>query len=58
MNSTAHTNHIFSSLYKISLTPKFLLVLLSNNTGHSRKYNHALYFLLAHRTLDENICPD
>ena len=25
--------------------PKFSLVLLPNNTGHSRKYNLALYFL-------------
>ena len=25
-------------------TPKFLLVLLPNNAGHSRKYNLALYF--------------
>ena len=26
-------------------TPKLLLVLLQNNTGHSRKYNFALYLL-------------
>ena len=25
-------------------TPKFLIVLLPNNAGHSRKYNLALYF--------------
>ena len=37
-------------------TPKFLLVLLLNNAGHSRKYNLALYFLLARQTSDENIC--
>ena len=37
-------------------TPKFSLVLLQNNPNHSRKYNLTLYFLLAHWTLDENIC--
>ena len=36
--------------------PKFLLVLLPNNTGYSRKYNLTLYFLLVRWILDEKIC--
>ena len=42
------------SLVLQTSTPKYLPALLLNNAGHSRKYNLALYFLIAHRTLDEN----
>ena len=40
---------------KISINKDYILILLPNNTGHSRKYNLALYFSLARGTLDENI---
>ena len=49
-------NFLKCSLVLWTSTPKFLLVLLPNNAGHSRKYNLALHFLLVRRTLDENIC--
>ena len=41
-------------------TPKYLLVLLPNNTGHSRKYILALYFiyLSVGHWMKIHACPD
>ena len=39
-------NILKCSLVLWTSTPKISLVLLPNNTGHSRKYNLALYFYL------------
>ena len=48
------------SLVVRTSTPKFLLVLLPNNTVHSTKYNPALYFFylsVGHR-MKTFACPD
>ena len=48
------------SLVLRTSTPKFLLVLLQNNVGHSRKYNLALYFfyLSVGHWMKMYACPD
>ena len=43
-NITSGVKNLKFSLVLQSSTSKFLLVLLQNNAGHSRKYNLALYF--------------
>ena len=48
------------SLVLRTSTPKFLLVLVPNNTGHSRKYNLALHFfcLSVGHWMKIYACPD
>ena len=53
-------NFLKCSLVLRTSTPKFLLVLMPNNAGHSRKYNLALHFfyLSVRHWMKIYACPD
>ena len=53
-------NFLKCSLVRRTSTPKFLLVLMPNNAGHSRKYNLALHFfyLSVGHWMKIYACPD